>query len=201
MKYMNKEYICSIDETGRGSLLSILVVGAVVTTPKEEEVLRADGVTDSKKITDPRKREYLYDLIRGTVTDHNIGIVGPDEIDQLGIEGAWNLGCYRAVKGLYKTPTFIKVDGNRRISALSHINQEAITKGDLKEVSIGAASILAKVWRDRYILNEIEDLSINPLYGINSNKGYPTKQHLNALIEIGPTTRHRKTFIKKYVNE
>lgn len=196
---MVSNYVCSIDEAGRGPGFSIMTVAAVITTKAEEEILLLNGVTDSKKIKSLKKRELLYDLIKNTVTDYNIGVVQPEEIDDLGIYSAWDLGCYRAVEGLKYSPDFIKVDGDTIISSLYHINQTAIVKGDLKEVSIGAASILAKVWRDRYVVKEVQDLSIDPLYSIETNKGYLTAQHRKALKEIGYTSRHRKSFIKKFI--
>lgn len=180
--YLN---VCGIDEAGRGPLAGNVVAAAVIL-PKG---LVIDGLDDSKKLSE-KKREALFDIIQKEAVSFSVAWATPREIDELNILGATILAMHRAVDGLDIPADFALIDGNtaRGFS----IPVKTIVKGDAKSPSIAAASILAKVTRDRQCL----ELDMKyPEYGFKKHKGYPTKDHMNKLREIGPCEEHRKSFL------
>ena len=184
------EYICGIDEAGRGPLAGPVVVAGVIM-PKDSMI---EGVNDSKKVSE-KKREKLYDLILEEAISYSVAIIGQDVIDEINILNATKEGVTKVVEGLDVKPNLILVD------ALTHINTkgipyDSIIKGDAKCYNIAAASIIAKVTRDR-IMREWDE--IYPQYGFINHKGYGTAKHIAALKEYGPCPIHRKTFIKNFV--
>lgn len=180
--YLN---VCGIDEAGRGPLAGNVVAAAVIL-PKG---LVIDGLDDSKKLSE-KKREALFDIIQKEAIGFSVAWATPSEIDELNILGATMLAMHRAVEGLDIPADFALIDGNtaRGFS----IPVKTIVKGDAKSPSIAAASILAKVTRDRQCLELDEKY---PEYGFKKHKGYPTKDHMNKLREIGPCEEHRKSFL------
>jgi len=177
-------YIPGVDEVGRGPLVGDVVTAAVILDPMRP----IKGLTDSKKLTE-KKREALYTLIVEQSLAWSIGRANPREIDELNILHATMLAMVRAVDGLKLSPDLVRVDGNR-CPAWSY-KSEAIVKGDLYHEEISAASILAKVTRDK----EMEQLDrLYPMYGFAKHKGYPTKAHSSALREHGPIAEHRLSF-------
>ena len=184
------EYICGIDEAGRGPLAGPVVVAGVIM-PKDSMI---EGVNDSKKVSE-KKREKLYDLILEEAISYSVAIVGQDVIDDINILNATKQGVTKVVEELEVKPNLILVD------ALTHINTkgipyDSIIKGDAKCYNIAAASIIAKVTRDR-IMREWDE--IYPQYGFINHKGYGTAKHIEALKEYGPCPIHRKTFIKNFI--
>ena len=182
--------ICGIDEAGRGPLAGPVVVAGVIM-PQDSMI---EGVNDSKKVSE-KKREKLYDLIIEEAISYSVAIIGQDVIDDINILNATKKGVEEVVKGLDVKPDLIIVD------ALTHINTQgipydSIIKGDAKCYNIAAASILAKVTRDR-IMRQWDE--IYPQYGFSSHKGYGTAKHIQALKEYGPCPIHRRTFIKHFV--
>lgn len=180
--YLN---VCGIDEAGRGPLAGNVVAAAVIL-PKG---LVIDGLDDSKKLSE-KKREALFDIIQKEAVSYSVAWATPQEIDELNILGATMLAMRRAAEGLGIPADFALIDGNtaRGFS----IPVKTIVKGDAKSPSIAAASILAKVTRDRQCL----ELDMKyPEYGFKKHKGYPTKDHMNKLREIGPCEEHRKSFL------
>lgn len=180
--YMN---VCGIDEAGRGPLAGNVVAAAVIL-PKG---LVIDGLDDSKKLSE-KKREALFDIIQKEAVSFSVAWATPSEIDELNILGATMLAMHRAVEGLDIPADFALIDGNTARGFA--IPVKTIVKGDAKSPSIAAASILAKVTRDRQCL----ELDMKyPEYGFKKHKGYPTKDHMNKLREIGPCEEHRKSFL------
>lgn len=184
------EYICGIDEAGRGPLAGPVVVAGVIM-PKDSMI---EGVNDSKKVSE-KKREKLYDVILEEAISYSVAIVGQDVIDDINILNATKQGVTKVVEELEVKPNLILVD------ALTHINTkgipyDSIIKGDTKCYNIAAASIIAKVTRDR-IMREWDE--IYPQYGFINHKGYGTAKHIEALKEYGPCPIHRKTFIKNFI--
>ncbi len=176
--------IVGVDEAGRGPLAGPVVAAAVMLNIDKPIA----GLADSKILTEKR-RERLFDEIRARALCCCIAEASVEEIDQLNILQATLLAMRRAVEGLRLKPTLVLVDGNRLPQL--HVPAEAIVKGDAKVPAISAASILAKVHRDRQCLQMDE---IYPAYGFARHKGYPTAQHLAALREHGVTPWHRRTF-------
>ena len=176
--------IVGVDEAGRGPLAGPVVAAAVMLNIDKPIA----GLADSKVLTEKR-RERLFDEIRARALCCCIAEASVEEIDQLNILQATLLAMRRAVEGLRLKPTLVLVDGNRLPQL--HVPAEAIVKGDAKVPAISAASILAKVHRDRQCLQMDE---IYPAYGFARHKGYPTAQHLAALREHGVTPWHRRTF-------
>lgn len=179
------ESIAGIDEAGRGPLAGPVVVGAVILDKK----IRIDGLDDSKKLS-AKKRENLYGLITSSAICWQVSIVEPQIIDELNILQATLLGMEQAVRSLEFKPDICLIDGNIVPESLKSFSQ-AMIKGDAKYVSIAAASILAKVTRDR-IMKEMH--SKYPVYNFYKNKGYPTKEHISAINRYGITPLHRKSF-------
>ena len=186
----NIEYIAGIDEAGRGPLAGPVVVASVIM-PKDSMI---EGVNDSKKVSE-KKREKLYDLILEEAISYGIGIIYQDEIDEINILQATKKGLTNAIEQMKIKPDLILVDALNGINTLG-IPYQSIIKGDAKCYSISAASIIAKVTRDR-IMREWD--KIYPQYGFSSHKGYGTAKHIAALKEYGPCPIHRKSFIKHFV--
>ncbi len=178
--------VCGIDEAGRGPLSGPVVAAACVLSPD----IDIPGLNDSKKLS-PKKRDALYDLIIEHAVDWGIGYATPTEIDDINILNATMLAMRRAILDLDTPPDFALVDGN--CTRDFPIPAKAVIKGDALSCSISAASILAKVTRDRLCL---EDDKTYPLYGFAKHKGYGTADHIAALREYGPTPIHRRTFLK-----
>lgn len=179
--------ICGIDEAGRGPLAGPVVVAGVIM-PKDSMI---EGVNDSKKVSE-KKREKLYDIILDEAISYSVAIIGQDVIDNINILNATKQGVTEVVDGLDIKPDLILVD------ALQHINTrgipyEPIIKGDAKCYNIAAASIIAKVTRDR-IMRQWDE--IYPQYGFISHKGYGTAKHIAAIREYGLCPIHRKSFTK-----
>ncbi len=180
--------ICGVDEAGRGPLAGPVYAAAVIL--KDNQLI--EGVNDSKKLSE-KKREELFDKIINEALDFSIACVSEKEIDELNILNATYLAMKRAVEGLKVKPDFALIDGNR-MPPLS-IDGETIIKGDAKSASIAAASILAKVSRDRYMLEMAEKY---PQYQFGKHKGYGTKLHYEMLDKYGESDIHRKTFLKTW---
>ncbi|ETK40128.1 ribonuclease HII [Pseudomonas fluorescens] len=178
------ELVAGVDEVGRGPLCGAVVTAAVILDPNRPIL----GLNDSKKLTEAR-REKLYDEICEKALSWHIARAEVEEIDELNILHATMLAMQRAVEGLHITPKMAMIDGNRCPKLT--MPSEAVVKGDSKVPAIAAASILAKVSRDREMAAfEL----IYPGYGIGGHKGYPTPVHLEALARLGPTPIHRRSF-------
>ena len=178
--------VCGCDEAGRGPLCGPVVAAAVIL-PRDVEI---EGLNDSKKLTE-KKRELLFDIIKEKALAYAIAEASPAEIDEINILNASMLAMRRAVDALQVKADFALIDGN--CSRGFNIPTETVVKGDAKSASIAAASILAKVTRDRQCI-ELDRLY--PEYGIAKHKGYPTKDHMNAVREHGPSPIHRRSFLK-----
>lgn len=183
--------VCGIDEAGRGPLAGPVVAAAVILP----EGIRLPGVNDSKKLTE-KKRETLFDFVKENALAWGIGEASETEIDEINILQATFLAMRRAVDMLQVPADFALVDGNR-ISGLN-IPTECVIGGDGKVLSIAAASILAKVTRDRYMRQMAKQY---PQYGFEKHKGYGTKAHYAAIAQYGICPLHRKTFLKKILNQ
>lgn len=180
---MNKNYVIGLDEAGRGPMAGPLVVAGVIF-PK---YYYDENINDSKKLTE-KQREALYDLIIENALAYQIEIIDEKEVDQLNVYQASRQGMIRAIEHIAIKPDYALTDA----MPLGHvIEHEAIIKGDALSISIGAASILAKVTRDR-IMKEYD--VIYPQYGFAKHKGYPTKMHKEALLKYGVTPIHRRSF-------
>ena len=183
--------ICGIDEAGRGPLAGPVVVAGVIM-PQDSMI---EFVNDSKKVTEKR-REKLYDIIREEAISYSIAVIDQNVIDEINILNATKQGVTEVIDGLDVKPDLILVD------ALEHINTrkipyESLIKGDARSYSIAAASILAKVTRDR-IMRQWDE--IYPQYGFLSNKGYGTAKHIAAIKEYGLCPIHRISFTKHFTN-
>lgn len=194
MSVYEREYagwgaVCGIDEAGRGPLAGPVVAGAVIL-PKDEKILY---INDSKKLSE-KKREMLYDEIMSRALAVGVGVVGPERIDEINILQATYEAMRMAVAQLKVQPDILLNDAVT-IPDLK-VRQVPIVKGDAKSVSIAAASIIAKVTRDRLMR---EYGQVFPEYEFASNKGYGTKSHIEALKTYGPTPIHRRTFIQHFV--
>ncbi len=188
-KYAEYEYICGVDEVGCGPLAGP-VVSAAVILPKDCDILY---LNDSKKLTE-NKREEIFDEIMAKAVSVGIGFATPERIDEINIRQADFEAMRMALSKLSVEPDFIMVDGYP-IGGVEK-KQISIVKGDAKSASIAAASIIAKVTRDR-LMTEYD--AVFPGYGFASNKGYGSAEHIQAIKELGPTPIHRKTFIKNFV--
>ncbi len=182
--------ICGIDEAGRGPLAGPVVVAGVIMP--EDSII--EGINDSKKVSE-KKRELLYDKIIEEAISYSVAIIGQDIIDDINILNATKTGVTKVVEGLDTKPDLIIID------ALEHINTkgipyEAIIKGDAKCYSIAAASILAKVTRDR-IMREWD--LVYPQYGFAKHKGYGTAKHIENIKEYGLCPIHRRSFTKNFI--
>lgn len=181
--------ICGIDEAGRGPLAGPVVVAAVIMP--EDSFL--EGVNDSKKVSE-KKREKLYDEITSTAIAWGVGIIDAKEIDEINILNATKKGLTTALSELTEKPDIILVDALTGIDTLG-IPYKSIIKGDAKSYSIAAASIIAKVTRDR-IMRQWEELY--PEYGFERHKGYGTKAHIEVIKNKGICPIHRRTFVKNF---
>ena len=188
--YGDRKYICGIDEVGRGPLAGPVVACAVILPP-DEEILY---INDSKKLK-KKKRESLYDEIMEKAVAVGIGMESPAVIDEINILQATYKAMRTAIKNLSVTPDILLNDAVTIPEV--EIEQVPIIKGDAKSVSIAAASIVAKVTRDR-LMAEYD--SIYPGYGFASNKGYGSRQHIDALKALGKTPIHRNSFIGNFIN-
>lgn len=188
-KYADAQYICGIDEVGRGPLAGPVVAGAVIL-PKDTVIMY---LNDSKQLSEKR-REELYDEIMETAVAAGIGMVSPARIDEINILQATYEAMRMAVEQLPVKPDLLLNDAVT-IPGID-IKQVPIIKGDAKSLSIAAASVIAKVTRDRLMVQYEEVL---PGYGFASNKGYGSADHMNALREKGPTPIHRRSFIKNMI--
>lgn len=185
------EMICGVDEAGRGPLAGPVYAAAVIL-PKGHIV---EGVNDSKKISE-KKRELLFDKIISECVSYSVGIATEKEIDEINILQATFLAMRRAVDGLTIKPDIAFIDGNRKPGL--DIEEQVIVKGDAKSANIAAASIIAKVSRDRYMLQMAEKY---PQYQFEKHKGYGTKLHYEMIEKYGISPIHRKTFLKKVLNK
>ena len=184
--YANR--LCGVDEAGRGPLAGDVYAAAVIL-PKEYDL---EGLNDSKKLT-PKKREKLFDEIQAQAVSFCIAKATVAEIEELNILNAAMLAMGRAVAGLSITPDLVLVDGNRDPNL--GLPTRLIVSGDATSASIAAASILAKVSRDRYMLELDQQY---PEYDFKKHKGYPTKEHYERLTEYGISPVHRRSFLKKF---
>lgn len=187
------ETVCGVDEAGAGPLMGPVYAAAVIL-PRELEI---PGLNDSKKLTE-KKREALYEVITAQAVAYSVARVEAAEIDEMDILNARMLAMQRAIDGLSVKPELALIDGNRDHGsryaiALPH---RLIIGGDGKSASIAAASILAKVSRDRYVSTELD--AKYPQYQFAKHKGYGTKLHYAMLDEYGPCPEHRLTFLKKW---
>ena len=189
-KYEHLGYLCGIDEVGRGPLAGPVVACAVIL-PQDSRILY---LNDSKKLS-ASKREELYDIIMEQAVATGLGTIGPDRIDEINILQATYEAMRQAIAQLSPQPDLLLNDAVT-IPKVT-IPQVPIIKGDAKSISIGAASIIAKVTRDRMMVYYD---SIYPEYGFASNKGYGSAEHIAALKKYGPTPIHRRTFIKNFVS-
>ncbi len=189
--YPEYELICGIDEAGRGPWVGPVVAGAVIL-PKDCDVLY---INDSKKLSEA-KREELYDVIREKAVSWAVGVVSEKRIDEINILQATYEAMREAVSKLSPAPQLLLNDAV--IIPGIDLPQVKIIKGDAKSASIGAASIMAKVTRDRMMLEYDKEY---PEFKFAKNKGYGTKDHIEALLKYGPTPIHRRTFIRNYVEE
>ncbi len=185
------QVICGVDEAGRGPLAGPVCAAAVIL-PSGLEI---PGLTDSKKLTDKKRRE-LMPVIKEQALAYGIAFASHEEIDQINILQATFLAMERAMAQLRIRPEFALIDGNRQKDF--GINVETVVKGDSLSANIAAASVLAKVTRDDYMLQMAQQY---PGYGFEIHKGYGTKAHYAALQELGPCVIHRMTFLKKFYGE
>lgn len=185
--------VCGVDEAGAGPMAGPVYAAAVIL-PRELDI---PGLNDSKKLTEKR-REALYDVITAQAVSYSVARVEAVEIDEMDILNARMLAMTRAIDGLFVKPDLALIDGNRDHGSRYAIKTPHITivKGDGKSASIAAASILAKVSRDRYVSTELD--SLYPQYQFARHKGYGTKLHYQMLDRYGPCPQHRVTFLKKW---
>lgn len=192
-RYFDKgiQLICGVDEAGRGPLAGPVCAAAVILPPHVE----IPGLNDSKKLTDKRRRE-LFPVILELAVAYGIGFASHEEIDRINILQATYLAMERAMKQLNVAPEVALIDGNRAKDF--GIPVETVIKGDSRSASIAAASILAKVTRDDWML---EQGMLYPEYGFDVHKGYGTKAHYAALSSYGACPIHRSSFLKKFYGE
>ncbi len=173
------------DEAGRGCLAGPVVAAAVILPPKFKNAI----LNDSKKLNE-KNRNYLKEIIEKEAISFGIGIVSPEEIDEINILNASFLAMHRAIEQLNPIPEHLLIDGNR-FNPYPNLAHTCIIKGDGKYMNIAAASVLAKTKRDE-LMDELDTL--NPEYQWKKNKGYPTKVHREAILAFGPHEQHRKSF-------
>lgn len=182
----NIEYVGGVDEVGRGPLVGPVVTACVVL-PHD---FKLEGLTDSKKLTEKKREEY-YDYIINHCTAYAIGECSPEEIDKYNILEATKIAMMRAINDVNKQLNleYVLIDGNMKFDL--DLPYQSIVKGDAKSISIAAASVVAKVTRDRML---IELDKKYPMYGYKDHKGYPTKKHIEAIYKYGLIEGYRKTF-------
>ncbi|CDB23636.1 ribonuclease [Clostridium sp. CAG:557] len=183
--------VCGVDEAGRGPLAGPVFAAAVILPQN----LMIDGLNDSKKLSE-KKREILYDKIKNLALTYAVAFATEHEIDEINILNATFLAMKRAVAKLNLKPDIVLVDGNK--SPELEISTQTIVKGDSLSASIAAASILAKVERDRLMKNLSKKY---PEYNFEKHKGYGTKMHIDLIKKYGPCEIHRKSFLKKILGE
>ena len=181
--------VCGVDEAGRGPLCGPVVAAAVILKPGQ----MIDGVNDSKKISE-KKREKLYEDIMASALAVGVGMSDVDVIEEVNILNATKLAMKQAINNLKVQPEYVLIDGNQMIDIT--IDAETVVSGDAKSESIAAASIIAKVTRDRMLLEWDKEY---PEYGFAKHKGYGTKAHIEAIGKYGLTPLHRKSFCTKFV--
>lgn len=186
----NDGNVCGVDEAGRGPLAGPVFAAAVIL-PRDVLI---EGINDSKKLTE-KKREELFDVICNKATAYCIYSVDEKRIDEINILQATFEAMRGAVSGLCITPDYVLIDGDKSPSVT--VEHKTVVKGDSKSMAIAAASILAKVSRDRYITKMGEKY---PGYGFHKHKGYGTKAHYDAISELGICPIHRKSFLRKILN-
>ena len=186
------KYVCGVDEAGRGPLAGPVCAAAVIL-PEDTEI---EGLNDSKKLSE-KKREALFDVICDKAIAYSIAYGSLEEIEEYNILEATFLAMNRAIEGLPKKADFALIDGNR-VPKNIKIPCETIVKGDSKSMSVAAASILAKVSRDRLLLEYDEKY---PQYNFKKHKGYGTKEHTDLILKYGPCEIHRLSFLKKLLGE
>ena len=185
------QLICGVDEAGRGPLAGPVCAAAVILPPNVE----IPGLNDSKKLSDKKRRE-LYPVIKETAIAYGIGFADHKDFDEINILQATYLAMERAINQLEVRPELALIDGNRAKDF--GIPVETVVHGDSLSASIAAASVLAKVTRDDYMLKMAEEY---PGYDFEIHKGYGTKAHYAALTKLGPSPIHRMTFLKKFYGE
>ena len=187
------ETVCGVDEAGAGPLMGPVYAAAVIL-PREADI---PGLNDSKKLTE-KKREALYEIITAQAAAWSVARVEAAEIDEMDILNARMLAMQKALDGLTLRPDLALIDGNRDHGSRYAIElpHRLIVGGDGKSASIAAASILAKVSRDRYVSTELD--AKYPQYQFAKHKGYGTKLHYEMLDQYGPCPEHRRTFLKKW---
>ena len=184
-----EELIAGVDEVGRGTLFGVVVAAAVILPKSAIADCQSWGIKDSKKLSATRRAE-LVPLIHQAAITYQIGVATVAEIDELNILQASLLAMHRAILGLSTAPELCLIDGNRQVPNLT-LPQQTLIKGEDRAVSIAAASILAKVYRDGLMI----DLATTyPLYDLANNKGYGTAKHLEAIAKYGITPQHRLSF-------
>ncbi len=182
--------VCGVDEAGRGPLAGPVCAAAVILN---EEI---EGLNDSKKLSE-KKREALFDEIKEKALSYSIAFASVEEIEEHNILNATYLAMNRAIDGLNVKADFALIDGNRVPAGIS-VPCETVVKGDAKSCSVAAASILAKVTRDRLMLEEDKKY---PEYNFKKHKGYGTKEHTDAILKYGMSPIHRPSFLKKLLGE
>lgn len=183
--------VCGVDEAGRGPLAGPVYAAAVILPDGLEDL----GINDSKKLSE-KKREQLFDVICEKAVAYGIGSASEKEIDEINILNAAFLAMKRAIEAMGLEPDLVLVDGNRK--PVTGYEEITIVKGDAKSISIAAASILAKVSRDRYM----KDLAQKyPAYKFEQHKGYPTKLHYEMIEQYGILPDHRRSFLKKILDK
>ena len=188
-KQKGYKFICGVDEAGRGPLAGPVCAAAVIL-PDGVEI---EGLNDSKKLTE-KKRESLYDVIVEKALAYSVAFASVEEIEEVNILNATYLAMNRAIEGLSQSPDFALIDGNRVPFGIT-VPCETVVKGDGKSCSIAAASVLAKVTRDRLLLEYAEKY---PEYGFEAHKGYGTATHYDAIRKHGVLPIHRKSFLKSF---
>lgn len=183
--------VCGVDEAGRGPLAGPVYAAAVILPDGLEEL----GINDSKKMTE-KKREALFDIICDNAVAYGIGFATEKEIDEINILNATFLAMRRAVEAMGEKPDLVLVDGNRK--PVTGYEEVTVVKGDAKSISIAAASILAKVSRDRYMKELAER---HPEYKFEQHKGYGTKLHYEMIEQYGILPDHRRSFLKKILEK
>lgn len=191
LKNKGYKFVAGVDEAGRGPLAGPVYAAAVIL--KEDAVI--DGINDSKKLSE-KKREELFDKIIENAIAYSVYSVDEKVIDEVNILNATHMAMNGAVDSLSQKADYVLIDGN----SIKNMEtpHETVVKGDAKSISIAAASILAKVSRDRYITEIAEKY---PEYGFEKHKGYGTKVHNEAILKYGPSPIHRKTFLKKLLGD
>lgn len=195
LKYKDNGYnlIAGCDEAGRGPLAGPVAIGVCIMPLEKDKIIL--GVNDSKKLT-AKKREQLYDEIIKTAICYNIVLIDEKTIDEINILNATKLGMAKAINELKQKPDIALIDAVKNLDI--DVKQEGIIKGDALSYNIACASILAKVYRDRYMLKLDSEY---PEYCFSKHKGYGTKLHIEMLKKYGPCKYHRKTFITHFIND